>query len=173
MKLTLRFCGLLWLFAALPAVWAQFAPSVPEKIAKIQIRHIGPPAVSDEFVRSNIRVKVGDPYLPPAVNDDVRNLYATRLFYNIRVDVTNAPEGLVLTYAVQGNPRLTDIKFQGNTKYSDAKLRKKIASKAGEPLDESKIFADSQTIQKTYQKAGYPRTEVKPVESIDENAGRA
>ena len=142
------------------------------KISRIEIKHLGPAGVSDELIRANIRVKVGDPYLRTAVDDDVRNLYATGLFYNIRVADEITPEGVALTYVVQGNPRLTEIKFQGNSKFKDAKLRKKLSSKVGEPLDERKLFTDSQEIQKMYQKSGYPRTQVKYVLNIDENSGR-
>ncbi|SPE60418.1 Outer membrane protein assembly complex, YaeT protein [Verrucomicrobia bacterium] len=173
MKLLLRLCGLFMLCALLPAARGQFAPYSSAKIAKIEIRHIGPPAVSDEFVRANIRVKVGDPYLPSAVNDDVVHLYSTGFFYNIQTAIQETPEGIVLTYALQGNPRVTEIKFQGNTRYSDAKLRKKITSKPGEPLNEVKLFTDAEEIKKMYQKAGYPRTDVHYVLNLDENAGRA
>ena len=128
--------------------------------------------MSDELIRANIRVKAGDPYRVAAVDDDVRSLYATGLFYNIRVTDEIIAEGVVVTYIVQGKPRLTDIKFSGNTKYKDAKLRKKLTSKVGEPLDEQKLFTDTQEILKMYQKAGYPGTQVKYVPSIDENAGR-
>src|SRR5438046_4781388 len=67
------------------------------KITKIEIRHVGPPAVSDELIRANIRVKVGDPYLPTAIDDDVRNLYGTGLFYNIKVDRAINGDEAVLT----------------------------------------------------------------------------
>ena len=118
-------------------------------------------------------LRVGDAYQPVAVDDDVRNLYATGFFYNIQVTSDVTPGGVVLTYAVQGKPRLTDIRFQGNKKYSDSKLRKKLTSKIGEPLDERKLFTDSQEIQKMYQKAGYPRTEVKAFSTVIEESGRA
>jgi outer membrane protein insertion porin family len=160
-----------WLGAVVCAS-GQFAPLANEPIARIVVQHVGPPAVSDEFVRANIRVKPGDVFLPGTVNDDVRNLYATGFFYDVRVGESNTPAGLVLTYTVQGNPRLKDIRFHGNTRYSDNKLRKKVTSKVGEPLNERKIFTDTQEIQKLYQKSGHPGTEVKPVESIDENAGQ-
>src|SRR6266571_2031695 len=168
-NLLLRCCGLFVLLAL-----AQNARGQPSslKISKIEIKHLGPAGVSDELIRANIRVKVGDPYLRTAVDDDVRNLYATGLFYNIRVADEIIPEGVALTYVVQGNPRLTEIKFQGNSKFKDAKLRKKLSSKVGEPLDERKLFTDSQEIQKMYQKSGYPRTQVKYVLNIDENSGR-
>ena len=168
MRLPLRLCGLLLLLAWLPAGWTQTAPP---KVAKINIKHIGPPAASDELIRSNLRVKAGDEYLRTAVDDDVRNLYATGFLYNIQVDAEETPAGVVLTYKVQGKPRLTAITFHGNTKYKDAKLLKKISSKVGEPLDERKLFTDSQEIQQMYQKSGYPHTVAKYVLNIDENAG--
>src|SRR6266850_5672542 len=112
MKLMHRLSGLLLLFVLLPEAFGQFG-SV--KVAEIKIQHVGPPSVSDELVRSNVRVKVGDSYQSPlalqtAVDDDVRNLYGTGFFYNIRVSQTNTSDGVVLTYIVQGKPRLTEIK---------------------------------------------------------------
>ena len=169
MKCLLRLCGLCVLLVVGP-VWGQLnAP----KISRIDIKHVGPAAVSDELIRANIRTKPGDPYLPAAVDEDVRGLYGTGLFYNVRITAERLTDGgLALTYVVQAKPRLTDIKFQGNKKLSTSKLKKKATSKVGEPLDERKLFTDSQAMQEAYQKKGYPRTEVKYVVNIDEAAGR-
>jgi outer membrane protein insertion porin family len=170
MKVMLRLCWLCLLLAWTPFAVGQSAAS---RIAKIEVKHVGPASVGDELIRANIRVKPGDPYLPAAVDDDVRSLYATGLFYNVRVTAANSDDGIVLTYLVQGNPRLTEIKFQGNKKFSDAKIRKVVTAKVGEPFSERKLFTDAQEIQKLYQKKGYPRTEAKYTFTIDENAGRA
>src|SRR5689334_9380603 len=117
----LRLCGLLLLAALLPSAQAQFSGPPPlGKIARIDIRHVGPAKVSDEYIRAHIRVKPGDEYLPPALDDDIHNLYATGFFYNIQAQRKEEAAGLVLTYVVQEKPRLTDIKFQGNKKYSDS-----------------------------------------------------
>jgi outer membrane protein insertion porin family len=152
------------------AAYAQFSGP---KVAKIEIRHRGPVTVSDDLIRANIRVKVGDPYLVPAVDDDVRNLYATGFFYNIQVAREEGTNGFTLAYVLQEKPRLTELKFRGNKKFSESKLRKKLATKINEPLDERKLFTDTQTIQEMYQKAGYPKTEVKYEPVIEEAAGRA
>lgn len=143
------------------------------KVVKIEIQHVGPASVSDELVKANIRIRPGEEYRPAAVDEDVRNLYATGLFYNIRVGQREAPDGLVLIYIVQANPRLVEIKFQGNKKFSNSKLRKVVTSKVGEPFNERKLFTDREEIQKLYQKKGYPRTEVKYSFSIDEPSARA
>jgi outer membrane protein insertion porin family len=161
MKSLFRLGGLFLLLAWLPAARGQFTP--PPKVASIEIRHVGPPAAGDKMILANIRVKEGDPYRPGATDDDVRNLYATGLFYNIRVTGDIVTNGVALTYIVQGKPRLADIKFRGNAKYSDSKLRKKLTSKTGDPLDEQKLFTDCQEIQKKYQSAGRSGTTVKYV----------
>jgi outer membrane protein insertion porin family len=169
MKFLFRLCGLLLVLACLPAT-AQISSL---KVTKILIKHIGPQSVSDDLIRANIRIKPGDPYLRAAVDEDVRTLYATGQFYDIRVTDDITADGVALTYVVQGNPRLVAIKFQGNKKYKDAKLLKKTTSKVGEPLNERKLFTDSQEIEKTYQKAGYPGTTAKYSIGIDESTGRA
>ncbi|EEF60407.1 outer membrane protein assembly factor BamA [Pedosphaera parvula] len=162
---------LLLLLAYVPNSSAQ---SLFDKVAQIIITNVGPATVSEDLVRANIHVKVGDPYVRTSVDDDVKNLYATGYFFNIQVLDNFTDKGVVLTYILQGKLRLTGIKFEGNTKYSNSKLLKKVTSKIGDPLDERKLFTDSQEIQKMYQKSGYPRTTVKYVISnIDERAGRA
>src|SRR6266404_4042881 len=81
------------------------------KITKIEIRHRGPVSVSDDLIRANIRVKVGDPYLVAAVDDDVRNLYSTGFFYNIQIAREESASGFTLVYVLQEKPRLTELKF--------------------------------------------------------------
>ncbi|NBV20712.1 MAG: outer membrane protein assembly factor BamA [Proteobacteria bacterium] len=165
-----RYCVLLALLIYwLPQSHAQVAP---QRVQQIDIRHVGPAATSDELIRANIRVKIGDPLVKTSVDDDVRNLYNTGYFYNIRVAEERIDGGVKLVYVVQGKPLLTDIKFTGNTKFSNSKLTKELTSKVGQPLDERKLFTDAQKIQTRYQKAGYQRTKVEYKLSINENAGR-
>lgn len=141
-------------------------------IQEIEIRHIGPPAASEELIRSNLRAQVGDVYNPTGIQDDVKNLYATGLFRNIRLVEETTVNGIRLVFVVQGNPTLTEILFEGNEKYSRSKLMDKVTSEVGEALDERKLFTDTQAIKEMYQKAGYPNTEVEYRLNIDEAAGR-
>jgi len=141
-------------------------------IKQIEIRHVGPPAVSDPLIRAHIRFKEGDVYKKGSAADDVNNLWKTGYFYNIRVVEEALEDGLKLIYMVQGNPTLTQVSFTGNRKFSDAKLAKKLTSKVGEPLNERKLFSDTQEILKRYQKAGLQKTQVKYVPVIDEKLGK-
>jgi outer membrane protein insertion porin family len=156
--------------ALLPAARAQLAAP---RIHSVLIRHVGPAAVSDDFIRANIRVKVGEPFSRSVVDEDIKSLYATGYFFKIQAGDENTADGVNLTYVVQGKPILTEIKIVGNKKMNVKKLKKKITSKTGQPLDERKIFDDAQAMRELYEKAGYQKTTVvaePPV--IDEAAGR-
>src|SRR5262245_41760178 len=142
------------------------------QIKRIDVRHVGPPAASDSLIRANIHVKEGDAYNRVAIDDDVRTLIGTGYFYNVQITEDRTGEGVILVFVVQGKPTITEILFTGNKKYSTTKLQRKIKSKVGQPLDERRLFEDAKAIKETYEKAGYPRTEVKPVPSINQATGR-
>ncbi len=170
MKFFRRLFAAWLLFVCVSAAWAQ--PAGP-KIDRVDIKYIGPASVSEPFVRANIRLKAGNTYFPAATEDDIHSLYATGQFYNIHVTVDQADDGgVILTYHVQARLRLTDIKIEGNKKLKDSKIRKKITVKVGQPIDEQKLFTDSQEITKLYEKYGYAGSSVKYVLNLDENAGR-
>ena len=172
MKTPIPLALLLWvLLLACPA--ALHAQTPQSRISKIVIRHVGPPAVSDEFIRENIRSKAGEVFARATVDEDVKSLWATGYFFKVLSDVESTPDGLILTFRVQGKPILTDIKIVGNKLMKLKKLKKKITSKEGQPLDERKIFDDALAMKEVYEKAGYKKTTVQaqpPV--IDEAAGR-
>ena len=105
-----RYCLLLALLIYwVPQTQAQVAP---QRVQQIEIRHVGPAAASDELIRANIRVKVGDALVKTNVDDDVRNLYNTGYFYNIRVAEERADGGVKLIYVVQGKRFLARGHFE-------------------------------------------------------------
>ena len=172
MKFLMRHGGL-WVLLLFCSVSAASAQIDSDRISQIVVTNVGPAVTSDDLVRANIHVKIGDIYIPTSVDDDVRSLYATGFFENIRVGHKQTDKGWILVYQMQGKLKITDIRFEGNTKYSENKLRKKVTSKFGDPLDEQKLFNDCQEIEKMYEKAGYTHTVVKFERiNVDQNMGR-
>ncbi len=147
MKYLIRHGGL-WLLLLVCWLPSASAQSSFDKVAGVIVTNVGPKVASDELIRGNIHVKVGDTYIRSSVDQDLLNLYATGFFSNIRVTDQRTDQGVVLTYILQGKFRLTGITFEGNTKFSTPKLMKKLSSKVTDPLDERKLFNDRLEIQK-------------------------
>ncbi len=153
------------------AGFAQVPPKL--KVESIAIKHVGPAAVSDEFVKANIRTKVGEEYSPVTIDEDIRALFATGFFNNIQVSPPEIQgDGVTLTYILQGKPIVSNIVFEGNKKLNRKKLLKKISTKATEPLDERKLFMDTREIESAYEKVGYHGTKVEYASSIDSQSGK-
>ena len=165
---------LLWaLLLLLLPLLARAQPLEPV-VHKIYIEHIGPPAVSDAFIRANIRTKEGDRLYHATIDEDLARLHDTGFFWVNNVFETNTPEGIDLTYQVEGMPIVTDIKIIGNKKISTSKLKKKLTFKIGQPLDDLKLFHNTQDMQELYQKKGYQDATVKLLPySVDRDHGRA
>ncbi len=156
--------------AAAPAPATLPAP----EIRRIVVEHIGPPAASDDLIRANIRLKEGDFWTEPASNEDLRALRATGYFRDVQVFTETEGAGVKLIYRVEGRPVVTSIRFEGNQKFSERKLRKKVTSKIGEPLDSYKLWASAQEMQKLYQKSGYQNAKVEVRDAdINRELGRA
>ena len=115
MKCLIRHGGLWLLFLScfLPAASGQNSGS--DKVSQIIVTNVGPAAASQELIRANIHLKPGDLYVRASVDDDVKNLYGTGFFYNIQVRDRLTSEGVVVTYVLEGTPKLTHINFEGNT----------------------------------------------------------
>jgi outer membrane protein insertion porin family len=156
-----------------PPACAQQPGGLQLKVTSITISNIGPQAVSDAMVLANIRVKVGDTFTASAIDDDVRNLYATGYFLNVRVFDKREADGVGLLYVLQGLMKITDLTFTGNKRFTKEELLRKIKTKVGDPLNEQKLFLDTQEIKKLYEKKGYAKTKVDYAVSPDERAGRA
>lgn len=166
--------SLLWLLVFFCVLPGAFAQTGPEKVVSIVVTNFGPKVASEEFVRGNIHVKAGDLYVRSSIDQDVLNLYKTGFFSDIRVKDQHIPDGVILTYVLQGKLRLTAVNIRGNTKVSTHNLMKKITSKKGDPLDEKKLFTDCQEMQKLYEKKGFQHTVVKYVAgNYDYEAGVA
>ena len=173
-------CLLWWALCGFPLP-ASAQPQFQPRIVSIAVTNIGAQSVSESLVRANIRVKEGDIFNQNAIDDDIKNLYATGYFEpNIRIGLDRLPNGIALLYILTPRLKVTDILFTGNKKYSTAKLMRKINStgketknRIGQPLDERQFFMDAQEIKKMYEKAGYPKTKVEPKVTADERAGRA
>ncbi len=142
------------------------------KVRKIIVDYVGPSTASEAMIRSHIRIRAGDDYLHSNTSEDIRTLMGTGFFRQVHVEPTMNPDGVDLIYHIEGKARLTNIRFDGNKQYSDAKLSRKLTSKVGDPLDEAKLFNDTLELQKFYQKNGYHQTTVTNLVSIDVQAGR-
>jgi outer membrane protein insertion porin family len=142
-------------------------------IKEVEIEFAGPRSVDRSVILSNMRSTVGQPYSLASVEEDVRNLYATGLFVNLRIYDEPLADGVKIVVVVQPKPVVKQVVVAGNDKISEKAVRKQITSKAGDTLSEQKVAEDSRKIQEYYNKKGFANAQVEYKIDINEQVGRA
>lgn len=142
-------------------------------VKEIEVEFAGAKSVDKSVIVSNMRTTVGQPFSQAAIQEDVRNLYATGLFVNLRMFDEPVADGVKVVVIVEPKPLIKEIVVNGSKKIKEGAVRKKITSKVGDPLSEQKVSADSQAIKTYYQDKGFYEAQVEYKIDINEQVGRA
>ncbi|HLH12260.1 MAG TPA: outer membrane protein assembly factor BamA [Methylovirgula sp.] len=130
-----------WLLAFL--VVAPFLASVPAFAAGVEVE--GNQRVDTETIESFFTS--GE---PAAVNEGVKNLYATGLFSDIQV----VHAGGRVVIRVKENNLINRVVFEGNSKIKSDQLAQEIQSKSHGPFSQTIVDADVERIKDLYRRAG-------------------
>jgi outer membrane protein insertion porin family len=142
-------------------------------VREINVEYIGPKTVAKTVILSNMRTTVGEVYSAASVEEDVRNLYATGFFTNLAIKDEPLGDGVKVNVVVQPKPLVKEIVVTGAKKVKEARLKKEIKSKVGEPLSEQKISADTDKIKDFYLGRGYNQVQVSYKIDTNEEFGRS
>jgi len=131
---------------------------------------------NDEItVKSVINTKVRSLYSQKTIDNDIKALYNLDLFDDIKVDVTEKDDGVIVTFIFKELLTIWEINIKGNKKVSDRTIKDEIFIKKGSVFKENDIYEDIQRIKKLYEDKGFPQAEVefnsKPTKAKDKKTG--
>ncbi len=127
-----------------------------KKIVKeVQVIIKGSVKLDENRIRSQMSTRVGQPYTDESGERDMRTLYGTGAIENIEINAVDVPGGVKVTVEIIGRGQIAEILFVGNTSIDKAKLRKDVAVKVGDPVDDIKLSAAQQKIVEVYEKKGF------------------
>ncbi len=136
--------------AGLPA-----APSVKKIVQDVQIVTKGAVKLDESRIRSQLSTRVGQPFSNESVERDIRALYSTGAVENLDIRAVDVAGGVKVIVEIIGRGGIAEINFIGNTAIDNSKLRKDIAVKVGDPVDDIKLSAAQQKIVESYEKKGF------------------
>ena len=154
-RLSSRILSILLLFA--------FASTLPaENVRRIIFEQTGY-EFSTKMLKYNLQMRKGDKFDRKMLDDDVKRLYATGYFMQVKADVERIADGRVdVVYKTQSKPRIRDIVFRGNKKFKDLKLREKVTLEPGMPLNDKKLKDSLSALREFYFGEGYYDTTISP-----------
>ncbi len=119
-------------------------------------------------ILTKIKTRVGQEYRQVVISDDLKRLYNTGYFSDVRVDRKEEGNGLKVIIYVDEKPIVEEITFSKIRYYSKKVILSKIKTQAGKFLDKKTLNDDINTIKELYIKKGLTQAEVDIEEFVDE-----
>jgi len=144
-------------------------PSSKEIVQAIEVR--GHRIISPEAILTRMKTKTGGVFSQDILDEDLKRLYATGFFLDVRIDLESFQEGLKIVVVVSEKPVIEKIHFEGGRVFKTKKLLELADIKEKEFLDRSRLRRAVVTIAREYEKKGFPNTEITyDVKMHDESA---
>jgi outer membrane protein insertion porin family len=117
--------------------------------------------VTKDDVRSYLRERIGQTFVPEALSKDVRELWGSGFFDDIEVDLDRSDAGVTLRFTVRERPNVAKVEFDRNDEIDDDDLKEAIEVKENTVLSYPAIQRSIQKIRDMYAEKGYFLAEAK------------
>lgn len=102
-----------------------------------------------------IHARAGEAYDPIVAAEDIRKLYALGFFDDIRLDLSEEPAGVALTYIFKEKPFVREITLTGLKEVEENAVRPKIKTQKGTFFRQDTIPWDNDRIKQVYRNKGF------------------
>jgi outer membrane protein insertion porin family len=121
----------------------------------VEIRVEGNHAVQAEAVVGLMNSRVGGILSTSDIRSDIRAIYRSGFFQDVRIDHLDDANGLVLVVSVVEKPIISDIQYEGFREVPSSSIGEKLLTKRYTIVDEKKLNGDVRTIEQMYVEKGY------------------
>jgi outer membrane protein assembly factor BamA len=140
--------------APTPAPAAASSPAAAPNVVDVSVT--GNTHVPTERILSVVQTKVGEPFDPAVVTNDLRAINDLGFFADQAPPVIRQrPDGVSVTFRVVENPVVTSIRFQGNKTVSADTLTALMDTASGQVFNLKTYQEDVLKINSYYDKIGY------------------
>ncbi|MHC1729898.1 MAG: outer membrane protein assembly factor BamA [Syntrophobacteraceae bacterium] len=127
-------------------------------IADVKVR--GNDRIEADAIKGNAKSKKGEILKAEQVSEDIRSVYKLGYFEKVDAEVADSAAGKVLTFIVQENPTVQEVRINGQKKIKEKDILAAIGTKPYTVLQRNVVSDDVQKIVKLYQQKGYYNAEI-------------
>lgn len=142
-----------------------------EKIVGISIR--GNQRIEAQAIERELKSKAGEAYNPEQLDQDLRAIFKMGFFSDVRLEVTQTPQGKSIDFVVVERPFVKRIELKGNAELKEDELKEQLTVKAYTILNLNTISESSEKLSAFYQSKGYFNAQITYSVSYEDNGQAA
>src|SRR5712691_9335780 len=143
-------------------VAAQTPPAGERQIVIKDIAVQGNRRVQEAVILGRVTAKIGSPFVPTRLAEDIRNVFALGFFDDVQLKVEDFEGGVKLVFVVVERPFIRDVVFAGNKKLDSATLQEKIDLKLGNVYNPVDVNRAAEKLKEHYEQEGYFEVAITP-----------
>ncbi len=136
------------------ALWGQQAPVIKE----INIQ--GNRKIESDAIRQRIQTRVGDPFSPEKIREEVERIFKMGFFDDVMVEAEELEGGLRLIYVVKEKPSIRSIRIDGAEEIEEEEIRDRIDIAVGTVFEPQAVGRNAERIRALYEEEGFYTAQV-------------
>ena len=148
-----------------------FSLNAADEISTVVFQQNSEYKFDEDILRANVQSRRGGVYSERAVNEDIKRLHAMGVFADVVSETRTLSNGKKeIIFKLVPKPIVSEIKFDGNKKYTEKRLREEIRLSSKVPLNDAVLRTSVDSLRKFYRSKGLNDAVIEPVfEKIDEH----
>jgi outer membrane protein insertion porin family len=151
-------CAVLILLVSPRGGEAQQAPTILIKELTVE----GNRRVQEAVILGRVQSKLGGPFNPALLSEDLRSIFGLGFFDDVRLRVDDFEGGVKVVFVVSERPFVRDIDFTGNKKLATTTLQEKIDLKLGSVYNPVDVQRARERLKEHYEEEGYFEAQITP-----------
>jgi len=147
--------GLINVLPALQELADSIADQIQEKETIQEIEVTGNEVLDEDVVLMRLKIQTGDRFDPGALDEELRRLYRTGYFEDVKLYAQDTREGKKLIVEVEEKPLIKGIEVRGEDAIDEDDILEAMSTKSGSVLNPKVISDDLAKIREVYRKDGY------------------
>ena len=118
--------------------------------------------VQEAVILGRVQSKLGGPFNPALLSEDLRGIFGLGFFDDVRMRVEDFEGGVRVVFVVSERPFVRDIDFTGNKKINTSTLQEKIDLKLGSVYNPVDVQRAREKLGEHYEEEGYFEAQITP-----------
>lgn len=126
----------------------------------LEIKFVGNQTLTEKTLMAVVRQKLGESLDPDLVNDDVKRLWAMRVFTDVQASAEPMAGGARLVFELRERAKVKELRFFGNKEISDGSLKEKAGIEPETNYDPAKAAEAAKAMVDLYKDKDYYAAQV-------------
>ena len=133
--------------------------AIEQRIARVEFK--GNRKIESTAISQRLKSMPGNIFTDADLSEDIKTIFKMGYFDDVKAELTDAPEGKVITFIVVEKPMITEIRIKGNKALKRDDIESVMTVRSRQTVNPEKLKSDMEKIKDLYDSKGFYNAEIR------------